>query len=132
MADPHSTSITTLIRDVVGETRELIRDEIALAKAEIREEMTAVQSAGVSFSAAMLLAVLGIALFLVALGGAIAYLFGAPAWVGYGIVALLAGGAAFFFLSRGRTQVANIRMLPKTSETLRENMEWMRSRSSRT
>ena len=47
-------------------------------------------------------------------------------------VALLAGGGALFFLSRGRTQVANIRMLPKTTETLRENMEWMRSRSSRT
>jgi hypothetical protein len=131
MAEHESQSVSALIQSVVADARELVRQEIALARAELREEITAVQSAGMSFSAAGLLGLIAVMLFCVALGGGIAWLLNAPTWVGYGIVALLLAGAAYFFLSRGRTAMANVHMLPKTTESLRENLTWIQSKSSR-
>ena len=131
MAEQDETnSIPALIRSVVDDARELIREEIALAKAEIREEASAVQSVGIAFAGAALFAMIGVVLLCIALGGAIAYLFNAPAWVGYGIIAILLGGGAYFLMNWGRASLANIRALPKTTESLRENIAWIRSKSS--
>ena len=130
MAEHESSSVSALIGSVLHDARELIREEIALARAELRDEAAAAQSVGIAFSAAALLAVIAVILLCVAIGGAIAWTFDAPAWVGYGAVALLLAAAAFFFVSRGRAALANIRMLPKTTESLRENLAWIQSKSS--
>ena len=130
MAEYSNESIPALIRSVMGDARELIREEIALAKAELREELAAGRAAGVSFAAAALLAVVAIVLLCIALGGAIAYAFNLPGWVGYGIMSLLLGGVAYFLVSRGRTQVASIGGLPKTRASLQENITWIQSKSS--
>lgn len=130
MAEHADNSIAALIRDVVDDTRELIREELALARAEIREEVAAAKGAGVSFGAAALIAVIAVVLLSIALGGAVADLFDLPAWAGYGVMALLLGAATYFLFSRGSTQLATIRGLPKTKASVRENMEWIRSKSS--
>lgn len=130
MAEQEAGSIPALIRSVMDDARELVREELALARAEIRDEVSAVQTVGITFAAAALLAVIGVVLLCIAIGGAIAALFSVSAWVGYGIVALLLLGGAYLFVSRGRTRLANIRTLPKTRESLQENIEWIRSKSS--
>jgi fructose-specific phosphotransferase system IIC component len=130
MAEQETTSIPALIRSVVDDARQLIREEIALAKAEIREEASAVQSVGIAFGSAALLAMIGVVLLCIALGGAIAYLFNAPPWVGHGVLAILLGGGAYFLFNRGRASLAKIRALPTTTESLRENIAWIRSKSS--
>ena len=130
MAEQDTGSVPTLIRGVLEDARELIREEIALAKAELREEASAIQGVGIAFGAAALLGVIGVVLLCIALGGAVADLFNTSPWVGHGIVAVLLAGAAYLFVSRGRTRLANIRTLPKTKESLRENMSWIRSKSS--
>jgi fructose-specific phosphotransferase system IIC component len=130
MAQHDTESIPALIRGVMDDARLLIREEIGLARAELREEVSAVRNVAIAFGAAALLAVVGVVLLSVALGGAVAAMFDAPAWVGYGIVALMLLAGAFVFISRGRTRLANIRMLPMTRESLQENMQWLRSRSS--
>lgn len=131
MAEQDTASIPTLIRSLMDDARELIREELALARAEMREELSAARGMGVSFGAAALLAVIGVVLLCIALGGAVADVLDLPAWAGYGIMALLLGGAAYVFLSRGRRQLAAIRGLPRTQASLRENIAWIRSRSSR-
>jgi putative superfamily III holin-X len=130
MTEYGNESIPALIRSVMGDARELIREEIALAKAELREELAAGRAAGVSFAAAVLFALVGIVLLCIALGGAIAYAFNLPGWVGYGIMSLLLGGTAYFLVSRGRAQVASIGGLPKTRASLQENITWIQSKSS--
>lgn len=130
MAEQEASSIPALIRSVMDDARELVREELALARAELREEVSAAQTVGIAFAAAALLAVIGAVLLCVAIGGGIAALFNVSAWIGYGIVALLLLGGAYFFVSRGRTRLANIRTLPKTRESLEENIQWMRSKSS--
>ena len=126
----HTESIPSLIRSVLNDARELIREELALAKAELREEVSAGRRVAVAFAAAALLALLGLVLLSVALGGAVADFFDLPTWAGLGIVAVIMAVAAFVLANRGRAQLANIRGLPKTQETLRENITWMQSKSS--
>lgn len=126
----HTESIPNLIRSVLNDARELIREELALAKAELREEVSAGRRVAVAFTAAALLALLGLVLLSVALGGAVADLFDLPTWAGLGIVAVIMAVAAAVLANRGRAQLANIRGLPRTQETLRENITWMQSKSS--
>jgi len=52
------TNIAGLVRGLLRDTRELIREEIALARAEIREEISAAQTVGIAFGSAALAALL--------------------------------------------------------------------------
>jgi hypothetical protein len=130
MAEPDVNSIPGLIRGLLHDTRDLIREEIALARTEIREEISAAQTVGIAFGSGALAALLGATLLCIAIGGAIAYLLHWPAWSGYGIVGVLLLAASFALVQYARGRLARIRALPKTSDTLKENMAWIQSKSS--
>ena len=122
-------SIPGLIRSLLDDTRELIREEMALARAEIRDDIAAARTVAVSFAGAAVAGFAGAMLLAVAIGGGIAYAAGWPSWVGYGIVAvllLIVGGAAAAY---GRAQIARLRAMPKTTQTVKENMSWMQNKS---
>ena len=129
MLNADAESVPALIRGVIEDARALIRAEIALARGELREEMSAMRSVGAAFTAGAFLALIAVVLLSIALGGAIAYLLDLPGWVGYGVVALLLGVAAYLLVNRGRTGLAKIQTLPQTTESARENLAWLRSRS---
>ena len=130
MAEQGTASIATLVRSVIDDSRELVREEIALAKAELREEVSIARNVGIGFAAAAVLAVIGVVILCVALGGALADVLDAPAWIGHGLVALLLGGGAFVLFRVASTRLATLRALPKTRESVRENMAWIRSKSN--
>src|SRR4051812_1184851 len=124
------TSIPELIRSLLDDTRVLIREELALARAEIREELSIAQTVAMTFVGAALAAAIGAVLLSVAIGGAIAYFLAWPAWTGYGIVAVLLLGTGYFLVRYGRNRVAHIRALPQTTATVKENLAWMQSKSA--
>ncbi len=124
-------SIAGLIRSLLDDTRDLIREEIALARAEIREEIAATRTVGIAFGAAAVAAVLGATLLCIALGGAIAYFLTWPTWAGYAIMTVLLLSGAYLLVQYGRGHIGKIRALPKTTESVRENMAWMQSKSAR-
>jgi hypothetical protein len=130
MEDYQSLSVPALIRSVLDDARELIREEVAVAKSEIRQELSAAQTVGVAFGAAAFIGIIASVLFCIALGGGIAYLFGIPSWAGYGLLALLLAIGAYACISYGRGKLANLRALPKTTATLRENMAWIQDKST--
>jgi hypothetical protein len=119
-------SIPALIRSLLIDTRELIREEMALARAEIREEITAV---GFAFGTAAVAALIGATLLCIALGGAIAYFLNWPTWAGYAIVTVLLLGGAYLLARYGRGQLVKLRELPKTNESVEENIAWMQTKS---
>src|SRR5262245_43248262 len=102
MGDSNTSLIADLIRSLLQDTRDLIREEIALARAEIREEIGAVQTVGIAFGSAAFAALLGATLLGIAIGGLIAYLLAWPSWAGYGIVAVLLLITAFVLVRYGR------------------------------
>ena len=130
MAEHTTESIPGLVRSVLDDARELIRQELALAKAEVREEVSAAQGVAIAFTGAALLALLALILLSVALGGAIADLFNLPTWAGLGITAVVMAAGALVLMNRGKARLANVRVLPKTQASLRENMAWIQSKSS--
>ena len=130
MADHQDESIAGLVKSLVADTRDLVREELALMRAEVREEVSQARAAAFSFGAAVVVASIGIVLLCVALGAGVSYWLQWPAWAGYGSVAVLLLVGAFVLVSLGRREVANIRALPKTRQTVKENVEWMQNKSA--
>jgi Flp pilus assembly protein TadB len=120
---PHETdaSIGGLVRGALGDVRELIREEVALARAELRQEMTKASSAAIKFSiAAAALLFAGVCL-LVAISLGLAALLDWPAWAGFAVVAGALGAVSAFAFNGGRRAVRTVQPLPRTMHTMKEN-----------
>lgn len=134
MAHPDTTqteSIGGLLRGILMDVRTLIREEIALARVEIREQAGRARAAAVSFGIAAVALACGGLLLLVALATAIADVFDWPVWAGFLIVAVLLCVAGLVTLASGRRQLAQVHAVPEeTVSTLKENSEWIAKRLS--
>jgi uncharacterized membrane protein YqjE len=133
MANPDyvQESIGSLIRGILTDTQTLIREEIALARVEMREQAGRARAAALSFGIAAAALGFGAIFLLVAIALGIAYLIGWPAWTGFLIVAILLCIGGYFTLSSGRKQLANVHAMPEeTVTTLKENSEWLAKRLS--
>jgi hypothetical protein len=124
-------SVAQLISGIVGDAQELVRKEIALARQEIREELSAAKSAGIKLGAAGAVLAVGGLLLVLAIAQGIADLFNWPTWAGYalvGVVLAIAGGILF---SAAQRQIKEISPVPEqTVETMKENVEWIKDRTT--
>jgi fructose-specific phosphotransferase system IIC component len=123
------TSIPVLVRGLLDDARDLIREELQLARAEIREEISQVQSAAIAFAIAAAVGLMGAMLLSVAIGGAIAYFLRWPPWAGYGITAILFLAAGWGLCLYGRGRLRAVRAMPETTGTIKENLAWMQNKS---
>jgi uncharacterized membrane protein YqjE len=133
MANPDyvQESIGSLIRGILTDVQTLIREEIALARVEIREQAGRARTAALSFGIAGAALAFGAIFLLVAIALGIASLLGWPAWTGFLIVALLLCIGGYFTLASGRKQLARVHAVPEeTVTTLKENSEWIAKRLS--
>jgi len=125
------TSVAQLLSGIVGDAQELVRKEIALARQEIREELDAAKSAGIKLGIAGGVLAIGGLLLVLAIAQGIADLFDWPVWAGYalvGVVLAIAGGILF---SAAQRQIKEIRPMPeRTVETMKENVEWIKDRTT--
>ena len=122
-------STADLIRGVLHDARQLVREEIALARAEIRQEASKARNGAIAIGAAVVAASIGATLLCIALGGAVADAFGWPAWAGYGLVAVLLLVGAYVLVNFAKRSVATVRPLPQTVDSVKENMEWIQKKS---
>lgn len=130
-AEPDYNSIGGLISGILADLRTLIREEIALARIEIRDQIARTKSAAISFAIAVAAFVLGGTFLLIAIALGIAALLNWPAWAGFLTVAtlLIGGGAAAFMAAR--KQLTSVHGVPvETVSTLKENSEWIARRLS--
>ena len=123
------TSIPVLIRGLLDDARDLIREELQLARAEIREEISAAQTAVIAFAVSAAVGLMGAVLLSVAIGSAIAYFLHWPAWAGYGITALLFLAAAWGLCLYARARLKTIHAIPETKDTIKENLAWIQNKS---
>lgn len=131
MATHDNDSMIGLVRSILADTRGLVRDELDLMRAEVREEIVNARTGAIALGGAAVAALLGLGLFSVALGSALAYWFAWPVWIGYAIVSLLLFAGAFVALIFGRKRLAHVGGLPKTRASLKENFTWIQSGSAR-
>ena len=116
-------SVGSLIRGALDDARDLIREEIALARAELRAEMNRVTAAGVRLSMGGVLLMFAAALLLVGISLAVAALLNWPAWAGFGIVAIVLAIAGAVFVSNGRSMLRRVETLPRTKQTIKETFQ---------
>jgi uncharacterized membrane protein YqjE len=130
MTETPTATIRTLVRDVLSDARELVREEVALLRAEVREQADEAKGLGMMFGGALVLALVGVALLCVAIAAAAAELFNVPQWASYLVLAVLLALGAYVLVSQGRKQASEMQVLPRTRESLRENVAWIQSKSS--
>lgn len=118
-------SMGELLSEVTSDIQTLFRQEIELAKAEIRQEATKAGKAGGMYGGA------GFAGYMVALFVSLAAVFGLAnvmdaAWAALIVTALWAGIGAVLFVM-GRSRMREVSPKPEqTVETLKEDARWAR------
>ncbi|MBV9858716.1 MAG: phage holin family protein [Alphaproteobacteria bacterium] len=118
-------SVAALLSDLANETIQLIRQEIALLKAELHEKLSRVGQGAAALAAGGLLALSG---WLVLLAAAVLGLATVlPPWLAaliVGLVVLALGGGLLYL---GKTRFAGDALLPRrTLNSLREDEAWIK------
>ena len=121
MAFETEQSITSLVGGVLDDARELIREEVALAKAEARLEVSGLTSAVTQFGAVAVAGWFALMLILCAVSLGIAAAFQWPAWTGFAIVGVLLGIVAGVMFFTARAAARRVEPMPRTIESVKEN-----------
>lgn len=121
-------SLGDLLSQVTTDLSQLMRQELELAKAELKEE------AGKAGKAAGMFGGAGFAGYMVALFATVALMAALDAIMPLGWAALIVTAlwaiVAFVLYSRGRAEMRRVKALPRTKETLKEDAEWARHPTS--
>lgn len=126
----YENSIADVIRSTIHDAQELVRGEIALAKAELRDEVKRIGAGVAALAVAAAAALIAVIFLLTAAAWGISAAFNMPAWVGFAVVGAVVLIAAAVLAMMGRTRLNGQRHLPLTMDTLKENMQWTRARTS--
>lgn len=122
-------SVGELFGRVTSDLSTLLRQEVELAKAELRQEATKAGKAGAMFGGAGVLGHLTVAFL------ALAAVYGLGnvmdlSWAALIVAVLLAAGTAVLAM-QGRNRLRQVNPVPeRTVETVKEDVEWLRTRSS--
>ena len=122
-------SLGDLFTELAGETGTLVRQEVALAQAEITHKATKAGknvghlAVGGAVAYAGVLAVTGAVILLLAEF--------VPAWLAALLVGLAIGAAAYFMISSALAELAKTDPLPReTIATIKEDAEWLKKEVS--
>jgi ABC-type Fe3+-siderophore transport system permease subunit len=126
----HEPSIADVIKNAIRDAQDLVRSEVALAKAEVRQEVRRVSVGAGLLAGAALAAAMAVIFLMTTVALAIAVLLGWPVWSGFGIVTVLVALAAGALGYIGQKRITAARHMPRTVDALKENIEWMRARTS--
>lgn len=121
MTHESDTSMGTLVRSALDDVRDLFREEIALARAEVRQELAKAKRAGINFGGAAAAGSFAGLFILAAIALGISEGLRLPYWVGFGIVGVVLGIVSGIFLAAGRRATVEMRGLPRTTEMVKEN-----------
>ena len=123
-------SIVDLLKTAMSDGQELIRSELALAKAELRQEMSRIQVGFGAFAGAAVAAIVAVVLLAATVAWGISEGLGWPVWAGFAIVTLLMMVTAAALAYLGRRRFSQQQAMPLTVDTLKENAKWIRARTS--
>jgi hypothetical protein len=128
--DASNETVTQTIRRVIDDLRELFREEVALAKAELRHEAGEFGSAFTRIGMGAGAGAFALGFILLGIAQGFAALVGWPAWGGYLAMGIVLGIAAGLFVMAGRSRAKRVATMPRTVESLKETKEWMNDRMS--
>lgn len=126
----YDQSIADLLRNTFQDAQDLIRGEVALAKAELRQEVTRLRGGAMALALAAVTGLIAVMFLLTAIAWAIPAVTGWATWTGFAIVGAIALLAAIVSGVVGRNRLTAERRMPLTMETMKENMRWTQPQRS--
>ena len=126
-------TLTELVSGIVSDVQQLLRQQLDMVKAEVKEDVRKTKQTALAFAAGGTLIALGLVLLAVSLVYLLYQLAGPnlPLWACWAIVGgviVLLGGAAVFVGSR---ILASYNPLPdKSLHALQENVSWIANRQN--
>lgn len=130
------TNVSALVSGILDDIQRLFRQEVALARGELKQAVSRVKTATVSFGAsiaclffgAIMLCHMAALLLHEATVSGVRMSDGIPLWGAYGILAglFLVIGSVLFLV--GRRNAAKVDVIPRqTVETVKENVKWIKN-----
>jgi hypothetical protein len=123
-------TLAQLMHGLVDDVTLLMRQELALARHEMHEEVRKTKNAVISLGAGVGITAVGGLLLIVMLVHLLNALTEWPLWICYGIVGgvcVIAGGVLLY---RGKRYISQIDMVPQqTVETMKENVRWIKEKA---
>jgi hypothetical protein len=123
MTHGSSASVGGLVRSALDDVRELFREELALARAEVREEVAKATAGGAQAMAAVAALWFAAMFILVAAALGLSAALQWPAWAGFVSVGVVLGVIGVALFARARAAFRRVRPLPRTVSTLKENFQ---------
>ena len=122
-------SLGQLVGEATRDLGELVRQEIALAKTETKEELRGAAKAGAMFGVGGLAALEALMLLLFAAAWGLAEVM--PVGVAFLIVGLVLAAVATIAVLEGRKRMQGVTPVPEqTVETIKEDVQWFKARKS--
>jgi Putative Actinobacterial Holin-X, holin superfamily III len=118
------------LRGLASDAKSLMRQELALAKHEVYNELGKTKTALLSLSLGIGIAAIGGLLLIIMLVHLLHALTQLPLWACYGIVGGVLSVLGGVLLYHGKEKIAQIQMVPQqTMETMQENIRWIKDKS---
>jgi uncharacterized membrane protein YqjE len=120
--------ISSVLSDIVGNVQHIVRAEVKLATAEVREEIGKAKRGMIFLAAGGMAAALAAVFILLAAVYALALVW--PLWAAALVVGAGAGLAGYAVLTSGIRQIRSVSLTPpRTVSTIQENIEWAKTRT---
>ena len=123
-------TLAELVAAVVSDARDLITQELALARHELHLEVGKAKTAIVSLGVGAVVLVLGLVLLSIMAVHLLQLRAGVPLWEAYGIVAGVCVLVGSVLLVIGRQRAASIDALADTVQTTKENVQWIKQNAT--
>lgn len=122
-------TLAQLLTGLIHDVQKLLRQEVALAKHEVRVELRKTMGAVMSLGIGIGIAAIGGWLLILMLVHLLHALTALPLWACYGIVGGLFAVGGIVLLVLGKQKLARIHLIPqKTVETMQEDVQWIKAR----
>jgi hypothetical protein len=118
-------SLTNLVKGIIDDVQDLTKQQFALLKQELQEDMSKTRKAAMPMVVGLIVAFIGVLILGHALALLLGWLFpGLPLWAAYAIVGAVIAGAGVALFFAGEKQFEKFNPLPDRSlEALKENVE---------
>ena len=122
-------AMTALVAGAIDDVQELLKQQLALFKHEVRQDVRKARDASISLAfGGVILLVGGVLLALTGVHLLQALAPALPLWACYAIVGVLVTATGGAFIYSGKKQVESFQILPEESlQSLKENFQWMRN-----
>ena len=125
-------SLIALFRRLAEQAQSLVRQEVALAKAEIRESVRDLAVAAGVMTAGALMILVSLTVFLVFLVLALGELLGERYWLSSLLIGLLFAICGIVLIVRGQRRLSGSDLVPeKTIESVQETARWATGEAQR-